>query len=76
MKLAQVYRQNAAEALENARRVPDDVARREWINIAAHWTALAKARMDHVKVPPMLDAAPRSDGDQSSSAISRSNSGK
>lgn len=52
MKVTEQYRQRAEDALKMARSAPDDDARREWLDIASEWTALAKTRMDLVLSPP------------------------
>lgn len=46
MGLTEQFRQNAEDALKRAREAKSMAARREWLNIAGQWTALAKARME------------------------------
>jgi len=50
MELTEQFRQYAADALKHARESKSMATRREWLDIAGQWTALAKARMELLAV--------------------------
>lgn len=54
MNILAEYRKNARLARALAREAGSDATRQEWLNIASHWAALAKARAD---VETMIDGA-------------------
>jgi len=59
MELTEQFRQNAEDALKQARESRSMSVRREWLNIAGQWTALAKARMELLGMTPAQPKPPR-----------------